>query len=202
MANAFGQMTTKQEHIKYLTWTILIWSTINLMFNLIGLGTKELLRENDSYFDLDILLILKHLGFQSLIFGLSLSISFLLTVKRQVSLYSFPVVQFLIFHFIFLIGLETEDNQYYFVSSWTSFELSYLLFNQQELIDIISVFNPMGGTFEDGVFIVGDLFRLYSVWILLTLIYFFTLTWLTGTIMNRIESTGHNKKFMPAAGDV
>ena len=71
--------------------------------------------------------------------------------------------------------------------------MSYLFSNQQNLIEIISVFNAMEGSFDDTMF-VPDLDRFYFVWILLTSIYFFIVTWLTDKILIKLRSLNHKKK--------
>lgn len=165
---------------------VLIWSILNLLLNLIGLVIIQLLRE-DGYQSLtDLLWYLKNIGFQILIFSLTLFVTYFFIKSLKLYLYFFPLLQLLIFHAIFFIGLEQDETRFYFIASWDSIGMSCLFSNQQGLIDILSIFYPMEGTFDDAV-LVPDLPRFYVVWILLPSIYFFLLTWLTDMIFSFIN---------------
>lgn len=182
-------MNAVKDHIK----TILLWSILNLFLNLVGLVIILLLNEDGYNPFTNLLWYLKNIGFQTLIFSIVLFVTYFFIKNQKLHLYSFPLLQLLIFHLIFLIGFEKDDNRFYFISSWDSWEMSYLFSNQQNLIEIISVFNAMEGSFDDTMF-VPDLDRFYFVWILLTSIYFFIVTWLTDKILIKLRSLNHKKK--------
>ncbi len=190
-------MTVKREDIKYVIRTIVLWTAINLILNLIGLGTVELLSEYSDNVDLNLLWHLKFIAFQTLIFSATLTTVYVLTRKKKISLYSFTVLQLILFHLIFFMNLvDYGDGKYYFSVTDLSWEYSYLFANGQNLLDIIGIFDPLTGTFEDGMFIPDNLFRFYSVWILLTILYFSFISWWTDKLLKRLESgTGHNTVF-------
>src|SRR5690606_2144428 len=197
-------MTVVRENIKYVIRTIGIWTAINLFLNLIGLGTVRLLSEYSDYTNLNLLWHLKFIAFQALIFAGILTLVFLLTGKKRIALYSFTIFQSVIFHMIFFMDLEFNEGKYYFSASDQSWEYSYLFANGQNLLDIISVFDPLTGTFDCGMFIPESLFRFYSVWILLTILYFYIVTRWTENLLKRLESksTGHNTRFGQWRGDM
>lgn len=168
---------------KILAYTILVWSTLNLILNLVGRGISDYLL--NTLFEIDFYWHLKNIGFQVLIFSITTIISFILLGRRKLFLYTFSLLQFIIFHLIFLLGLERHENRPYFISTWDSLGVKFLLSNQQNLIDIISVYFPMYGTFDHGMFI-PELTTFYIIWVLLTSIYFFILTWLTDVILTRL----------------
>jgi hypothetical protein len=81
---------------------------------------------------------------------------------------------------IFLSELNSDENGYHFISTNGQLVSLVLMAHQQELIDVLSIFYPTYGVFEDGMFIPKlDVF--YIVWIALTLFYFLCVTWLTVT---------------------
>jgi hypothetical protein len=176
-------MLTK-EYKQYLVRTILTWVGINLLLNLVGLVIGELLEL--SPFGVDILWISQHLFVQSVGFTLIFISTIFLTHRRVLSLYAFTGVQFVVFHLIFLTDLTWEDNGYHFISQMDSWNVWYLMANQQTLTDLVSMFYPTYGTFEDGMFI-PELTTFYLVWIVLTLLYFVGVTWLTNVVVNFIQ---------------
>ena len=75
-----------------------------------------------------------------------------------------------------------------FSASWPSFDLTYLESNGQELVDIISVYDPMTGIFSDGIFSPENTLRFYTGWILLPLLYYLGISWLTYAFAERVMS--------------
>lgn len=159
-----------------------------MALNIIGLITQQVVLEDVDYTGSVIVWHLKNLGLQILCFGLTFSAFYLSTRKRRLSLYSFFLIQVLIFHLIFFIDLEFEEGQYHFIASWPSWELSYLELNTQMLVDIIGTLNPMSGIFSDGIFMPDNLSRFYLISISSTLIYYFLVTWLTEKAMIRVAN--------------
>jgi len=179
-------MTQDQRlSIRFICWIVLIWTSINILLNFAGLIIKNWL--SDEYeFHFDLFWHGKYLAYQTLTFSLVFMLVYFISRRRKLAIYSFVVLQLIAFHIIFFTNLETNENITRFTTSWPSFELTYLESNGQEIVDIISIYDPMTGTFDDGIFSPEKTFRFYLAWILLPLLYFLTLCWLTEDFGKRI----------------
>jgi hypothetical protein len=173
------------KDIKYVGGTIVIWGTVNLFLNLFGLWTVEQLA--DTAYPTDIFWHLKYILFQLIVFSVLLTVCYLLTKRKRLSMYSFGLFQVFIFHFIFFTNLTRENGKLQFWAETSSWDYTYLEANGQDLVDIVNVLYPMQGLFDEGMFIPDSLFRFYSVWIFLTLVYFFIITWVTEKFQNKLN---------------
>jgi hypothetical protein len=178
-------MTINKDDIKYIGWTTAIWVTVNLFLNLFGLWIAELL--TDAAYHTDIFWQLKYILFQSLVFSVLLTVCYLVTNKKKLSIYFFGLFQILIFHLIFFMNLSSESGRLQFWAKISSWDYTYLEANGQDLVYIVHAFYPLEGIFDDGMFIPDSLFRFYSNWIFLTLLYYFIITWLTEKFQNRLS---------------
>ena len=163
-----------RDNIKYLLRVILVWIGINASLNFAGFFVRAAL-DDEVYFlpgPSYLSIKLSDLAVQTLVFSCCLLSTFAITKTRRWSLYSFPLFQIVLLHLLFFINLEHDDDGYAFVTSWPSVDLTYLQSNYQSLVDVISVYSPMYGAFDCGMFSLADTFRFYIMWIFLPLIYF------------------------------
>jgi len=175
-------MTFHKFEFRLLFKMTFTWTILNLILN--GLGRwigGEL--SNYGFGEIDILYELRFITFQSVSFGLILVFSISFIKDKRLAPYLFVTVQFVIFHVIFLMNIDHYENAIQFVTSWDNLGLQYLYYNGQHLVDILTVYYPIEGIFDDGMFIPNNLLRFYALWILLVIIYYFILTRLTMTAM-------------------
>lgn len=184
--SCFTTMTQNERlNIRFIYSTILIWGSINLFLNLAGLIIKNWLSD-DFEFRFDPYWHGKYIAYQTLTFSFVFISVYFISKQRKIATYSFVVIQLIAFHIIFFNNLVTYENVTRFTTSWPSFELTYLESNGQEIVDIISVYDPMTGTFDDGIFSPEKTFRFYLTWILLPLLYFLAICRLTEYFGKRI----------------
>ncbi len=179
-------MDAFQQYRRSIGFPILFWALIDLALNLLGLGLSRLLTPEDQYFPADVPFHLSQAGIQVLAFSGSFVLCYFLTKRWRFSIYFFTVIQIIIFHVIFFKNLTIEAGELQFVADFPSWELTYLQITAQDLVDVVSVFSPMTGIFDDGFFIPNSLFRFYSVEIFLTLLYYFLLSWVTIKISDKV----------------
>jgi hypothetical protein len=166
---------------RILLLSLFIWSLINAILNLVGFGIHWLVIEPYLFFGF--FNQFKHVGLQIIEFGIVFLLTFFLTKNFRIALYSFSILQVIVFHAILIFFLQFEDGQLLFVAPAPAFATDYLYLNQQELIDLISFIWPLEGIFDDGM-MVPDLFRYYIIDISLNLGYFFIITWVTEKLVN------------------
>jgi hypothetical protein len=188
VAHTFRTVTQdKKINIRFIGWTILTWMSINLVLNFTGLFVKDWL--SDEYeFSFDLYWHGKYIGYQTLTFALVFMVVYCVFRHRRIAIYSFVALQLIMFHIIFFSNLETYENRTRFSASWPSFDLTYLESNGQELVDIISIYDPMAGIFDCGIFSPKNTFRFYLVWIFLPLLYFLGICRLTEGIAEKKAS--------------
>ena len=172
-------MKISKSEIKYLIQIILIWIYINFAANLFGLWLTKLLNVADYVYPENILNeFVAPILFQGILFGICITIAFMFMKKKGLAYYVFVAFQFLIFHIILILNLAIH-NGLHFISSFDDIGLKYLSYCGQYLIDILYLYFPIGGNFENGKFLTDDVGNFYLHWILLVLVYYFVITWLS-----------------------
>ena len=175
-------MKLLKSEIKYLVQLILTWTFLNLALNMIGLFITKLLNDAEfSYMDSISNEFVKPLVIQSLLFSICLSVAFVLLRNMKYAKYSsyiFVVFQFVVFHIIFFLNLEIHHGLH-FQSTFSNVGLSYLSYSGQYLIDILYLYFPINGNFDNGLFRPDNLGTFYIHWILLSLVYYIGLTWIS-----------------------
>lgn len=165
--------------IKFLIKTILIWTILNFTANLLGSWVTKLLNEAEfvntqNVFNEFIAPIL----IQSFLFGICISLTFIYVTKKNLAHYAFVAFQFVVFHLIFILNLKIH-NGIHFVSTFSNIGVKYLSYCGSYLVDILYLYFPINGNFENGMFMPDNLGAFYLQWILLTIAYYFGLTWVS-----------------------
>jgi hypothetical protein len=165
--------------IKYLVRIIIIWTLLNLAFNAIGLFLTKLLNQAEfTHFVSVTNEFVKPLIIQSVLFAICLTVASAFIKSKKVVPYIFVAFQFLLFHIIFFINLKIHQGLH-FESTFSNPGLSYLSYSGQYLIDILYLYFPINGNFDNGIFQPDNLGTFYIHWILLNIVYYFGLTWIT-----------------------
>lgn len=165
--------------IKSSVQTILSWTFLNLSFNMIGLFITKLLNESEfTYFESITNEFVKPLIIQSLLFGICLTVAIAFLKNKKYVPYIFVAFQFIIFHIIFFLNLKIHHGLH-FESTFSNIGLSYLSYSGQYLIDILYLYFPINGNFDNGLFQPENLGTFYIHWILLNIVYYFALTWMS-----------------------
>ena len=172
-------MKVSKPEIKYLSQTILTWTFINLLLNMIGLFITKQLNEADfSKIDSIKNEFVIPLVIQSLIFGICLTAACMLLANKRFKEYLFVAFQFVVFHFIFFLNLKIH-NGVHFESTFNNIGIMYLSNCGQYLVDILYLYFPINGIFENGLFRPDNLGTFYIHWILLNILYYIGLTWMS-----------------------
>jgi len=172
-------MKVSKPEIKYLSQTILTWTFINLLLNMIGLFITKQLNEADfSKIDSIKNEFVIPLVIQSLIFGICLTAACMLLANKRFKEYLFVAFQFVVFHFIFFLNLKIH-NGVHFESTFHNIGMRYLSNCGQYLVDILYLYFPINGVFENGLFRPDNLGTFYIHWILLNIVYYIALTWIS-----------------------
>jgi hypothetical protein len=174
-------VNTIKSKIKSLGLTVLIWSILNLLFDLVGVLLNELDSEITSYlffFEMQCVL------FQVLVFGLAVILIFAITKKEKLSIFLYCLFQLVIFHFIFFNNLTNDTGSLRFWAGTDSWDYKYLEAHKPSLSYQLERYDPMYGNFSEGMFIPDSLSLFYFRWIVLTLVGLFAITWLTYRIQN------------------
>lgn len=172
-------MKIANSEIKHIGQTILIWTIVNLIFNLLGLYLTKLLNEA-AYTHMENIQneFFKPLTIQSFLFSICLIVAYLFLKNRKLTLYLYVLLQFIIFHFIFFLNLKINPS-FHFESSFNNLGLLYLSYCGQYLVDILYLYFPINGYFENGAFMPSNIATFYIHWILLNLLYYFAITWIS-----------------------
>ena len=158
---------------------ILSWTFIDLFFNMIGLWITKLLKPADyTYFDSISNEFVKPIAIQCALFGILLIIGFLFLKNRKFSYYVYVTVQFFVAHIILIANLNIHHGLH-FVTTFKDAGLQYLSYCGQYLIDILYLYFPINGNFDNGMFMPDNLGTFYLHWIFLNLLYYFGISWLT-----------------------
>ena len=172
-------MKVSTSEIKSFVRTIASWTFLNLALNMIGLFITKLLNDAEfTYFESITNEFVKPLIIQSVLFSICLSVAFLFLKNKKYVPYIFVAFQFLVFHIIFFLNLKIHHGLH-FESTFSNPGLSYLSYSGQYLIDILYLYFPIGGIFENGLFKPDNLGTFYIHWILMNIVYYFGLTWIS-----------------------
>ena len=172
-------MKISTSEIKSLVRTIASWTFLNLALNMIGLFITKLLNDAEfTYFESITNEFVKPLIIQSVLFSICLSVAFLFLKNKKYVPYIFVAFQFLVFHIIFFLNLKIHHGLH-FESTFSNPGLSYLSYSGQYLIDILYLYFPIGRIFENGLFKPDNLGTFYIHWILMNIVYYFGLTWIS-----------------------
>ena len=171
-------LTISKAEIRFLIKTTLTFTFINYAANLIGLWITKMLNEAVyeypesvlNEFALPILV-------QSFLFGICFAVAFYFLKKKNLAQFAFAAFQFVIFHFIFFLNLKISHGLH-FVSSFGNFGLKYLTYCGQYLTDILYLYFPVTGNYENGVFAPDKIGTFYIHWILLNILYYAAIGWL------------------------
>lgn len=172
-------MKVSKPEIKYLGQLILTWTFLNLSLNMIGLFITKLLNEAEySYIDNVKVEFVMPLIIQSLIFGICLTAGSMFLKNKKFTNYVFIAFQFVIFHIIFIFNLKIHHGLH-FESTFNNIGLRYLSNCGSYLVDILYLYFPINGMFEFGMFKPDNLGTFYIHWILLNIVYYIALTWIS-----------------------
>jgi len=172
-------MKISKSETVYLSQIILTWIFINLSFNLFGLFITKLLNEaNFTYMESIANEFVKPLAIQSFIFSVCLTLAYLFIKNKKVSFYAFALFQFVVFHIIFILNLKIHHGMH-FESTFKNVGMVYLSYSGQYLIDILYLYFPINGNFDHGAFMPSNIGTFYIHWILLNVLYYFTITWIS-----------------------
>jgi len=182
-------MKILRSEIKYLARLILTWTFLNLSLNMIGLLITKMLNEAEfSYINSISNEFVKPLIIQSLLFSICMSVAFAFMKNKKYVPYIFVVFQFVVFHIIFLLNLKIHHGLH-FESTFSNLGLNYLSYSGQYLIDILYLYFPINGNFDNGLFRPDNLGTFYIHWILLNLVYYIALTWISIKVEKYIFET-------------
>lgn len=184
-----------KEEILLSLKTTLSFTFINYAANLFGLWISKMLNEaayeypenlwNEFIFPILI---------QSIIFGICFSIAHYFFKKKTLAQYAMCGFQFVVFHIIFILNLKISHGLH-FVSSFGNFGLKYLTYFGQYLTDILYLYFPINGNFQAGVFAPEKIGTFYIHWILLNLVYYAAIGWLSVATANHFfNDTPKTKK--------
>jgi hypothetical protein len=171
-------MKIAKSEIWYLIQLLLTWTFINLTFNMFGLWFAKLLNPAEfTYMDSIWKEFSRPLVVQTLSFGLCSVVAYSFMKKKKLALYSFVALQFIIFHVIFFLNVKIHHGMH-FVSAFDNLGMKYLGFFGQYLVDILYLYFPINGNFDNGMFMPANIGTFYLHWILLNIVYYAGLTWI------------------------
>ena len=172
-------MKIAKSDIGFILKLILIWAFANLTLNMFGLWFTKLLNPVEfSYLDSIKYEFVKPLLIQLLLFSVSTTIAYLFLKNKKLALYGFVALQFIAFHVIFFLNVKIHHGMH-FATTFNNHGLQYLSFCGQYLVDILYLYFPINGNFENGLFVPDNIATFYIHWILLNIIYYAGLTWLS-----------------------
>jgi len=172
-------MKVSKPKIKYLSQLILTWTFLNISLNMIGLFITKILNEAEySYIESIKNEFVMPLIIQSILFSICLATAFMFVKNRKLVNYAFVAFQFIVFHIIFFLNLKIHHG-IHFESTFSNIGLKYLSYSGQYLIDILYLYFPINGMFDNGLFKPDNLGTFYIHWILLNIVYYFGLTWIS-----------------------
>lgn len=172
-------MKLLKSEIKYIIEIIFTFTFLNVAFNIFGLWFSKLLNETAyTYLDSITNQFTKPIVIQSVLFAICFSAAYLFMKNKKLARYAFVVFQIVVFHIIFLLNLKIHHGLH-FVTTFDNPGLSYLSTSGQYLVDILYLYFPINGNFENNMFMPDHLGTFYLHWIFLNLVYYFALTWIT-----------------------
>ena len=172
-------MKRAKSEIIYITQLFLTWTFINLTLNMFGLWFTKLLNPAEfTYLDSVSNEFVKPLIVQSLMFGICSAVAYLFMKNKKLALYSFFALQFVVFHVVFFLNIKIYHGMH-FVSTFHNPGLQYLSYCGQYLVDILYLYFPVNGNFDNGQFMPDNIGTFYIHWILLNIVYYLGLTWMS-----------------------
>jgi len=166
-------------NIKYAGRIILTWTFFNLLLNVVGLLVTKLLNKAEysplvsitKEFIIPIII-------QTVLFSVCLIAAYKWLKNKRFIPYIFVAFQFLVFHIIFFLNLKVNHG-IHFVSTFNNLGVRYLSNCGEYLVDILYLYFPINGSFENGLFMPDNAGTFYIHWILLNIVYYFALTWIS-----------------------
>jgi small-conductance mechanosensitive channel len=190
-------MKILKPKVSYIIRLLLTWTFFNFAANLLGLLITKLLTKSEYAIPGNIFNeFFGPILFQSLLFGLCFSITYWFSEKKNISLYSYVAIQFIVFHIILLMNLAIH-NGLHFISSFDDPGLRYLSYSGQYLIDILYLYYPIGGYFDNGKFLTDNVGNFYLHWIFLVLVYYTIITWISTKTEKFLLGRKKRKKIQP-----
>jgi len=179
-------MKVSKPDIKYIGQLIFTWTFLNLALNMIGLFITKVLNKAE-YSPLDSVTneFVVPVIIQFLLFGICLTAAVIWMKNKKYVPYVFAFFQVIIFHLIFILNLKIHHGLH-FESTFNNIGLKYLSNAGQYLIDILYLYFPINGNFDNGLFQPDNLGTFYIHWILLNIVYYFAITWISIRIMKYI----------------
>jgi len=172
-------MKILKSDILYIFEIIMTWTFINLLLNMVGLFiTKALNPAEFAFLDNINNEFIKPLVIQSLIFGVCTAVAYLFMKNKKWALYVFVALQFIVFHVVFFLNIKIHHGMH-FVSTFQNPGLQYLSYCGQYLVDVLYLYFPINGNFENGLFMPDNIGTFYLHWILLNVLYYIGLTWIS-----------------------
>lgn len=170
-------MKISKSELSYLGQVILTWTFINITFNMFGLLITKLLNEAEyTYLDSITNQFVKPMAIQSFVFGICLTLAYLFLKNKKTAHYVFVFVQIIVFHLILVLNLKIHHGLH-FETTFSNIGLQYLSNSGQYLVDVLYLYFPIDGNFENGAFKPTQLGNFYLHWILLNILYYLALTW-------------------------
>ena len=164
---------------KFVLQAIICFVFLNVTINMIGLWITKLLKpEEFSYLDSIFFDFVKPLLVQTGTFAVLLTVGLVFFRKRTWAEYLFAIFQFVNMHIVFFLHLHNK-NGLKFYTSIKNPGLIYLGNCGNYLVDILYLYFPINGVYDNGVFMPNNWEAFYIHWILLAALYFAALTWLT-----------------------
>lgn len=155
---------------------ILIWSGIHISINLLLFFIRIYVIDDESNSFNDFFYLSKYVLLQILIFtSITMICKFLLN-ERRVVYFSFPIIQSIILHFLFLKKLKLTDDGCKFTAEFFDFEVKYLEMNLQEFSSILLYYFPFTGIFESGFYVPDNTIYSYLLLVFSIVIYYFIIT--------------------------
>lgn len=177
-------MKISKLDIKYLVQMIFTWTFLNLALNMIGLFITKLLNRSEySYMNSIKNEFVIPLVFQTVLFTICFAVAVLWIRNKKFVPYIFVAFQLVVFHIIFFLNMKINPV-IHFETTYSNLGLRYLSNSGQYLIDILYLYFPIDGYFENGLFVPQNIGKFYVHWILLTLVYYFALTWISVKVSN------------------
>lgn len=190
-------MKILKSEIKYLITTILTWAFINFIANILGMWLTKLLNKTAFSYPENVLNeFIAPILIQSLLFGICTSVAYIFLKKKNLAFYIYVVFQFVAFHIIFAIN-SGFHNGIFFQSTFDDPGIIYLSYCGSYLIDILYLYFPINGFFENGVFMPTNVGTFYVHWFLLPLIYFLVITWISVSILKLVFKDNTKKSKTP-----
>ncbi len=170
--------------INYLIKNIITWTFLNFTLNLIGLWLSKLIdKEGFNYIANIAYEFVEPLLIQSLVFAIITTIAYVFLKEKRITIFVFTLFQVLVFHLIFFINLKST-KMIHFETLLNDPGLKYLSNMGQYLVDILYIYVPLEGIFNNNVFIPKNTGLFYFQWIFLVLLYFALISYLTPKVIN------------------